>query len=44
MKGSKTQLKADSLRRKNTNYIYGLWTVWEMSNRQVLIKFGITIK
>ena len=42
MKGSQTQFKTDALRRKHTNYTCGLWTVWEMSNRQVLIKFGAT--
>lgn len=40
MKGSKTQINADYLRREHSNYTYGLWDVWSMSNRQIMLKFG----
>jgi len=34
------QFKADLLRAKNHNWRYGVWTPYNMSNRQVLKKFS----
>ena len=37
---SMRQFKADLLRAKNHNWRYGVWTPYNMSNRQVLKKFS----
>lgn len=37
---SKTQLDADYLRKKNSTWKWGVWTVWNLSNRRVKMLFG----